>query len=817
MEALESIKESKQDIMRLTRQASPLNGQDPDRITDYPRGTSPNTSMLSLSSRRSSLSTMSQSSLTSDSSFDASRKPTKKILKNPHHPNRRSKHRVRWKLPNSDASGIDSDTMSVDSFESSSSIYNRARSGLLEVRQNWKDFEHSPPRGSTGITPIKPHKNNLLHPMRSSSSTGALRMHHYYPPSQLSTIPQGAIVGGPETKSDHALTKLMSPLTYKMSAPNHSTSSSSVLHSTPIKHTRSASAIEVRSQMQLHGGNPKYSSDDVDVPSILRLESSNLSDLEESTLEDRKRMHIFQFPHQTQHTFFQSPNNSRPNQSIPIALLEDDDASDYDHLSPLHDNKYGTQEKQMRNDVSTGYSDQDIDDALEVIAKESAEGSSESHPSSSNEELPPPLPPKERKAAIGSESIAHQPNSIQLAPTSTAFQAQKQSTLHTERSSHNSSTRQNHVMSPQTPPPVPPKMRRKKQRYHFSANTESAQEDCSSKQIQGGKHSFQRDRILPPPTDLPIDRQSGRSNTSPTQSPESTEDQEDPMSSVSNTTLVGQEDTPPMSSKFHTVPLSAAAVHPVSHQHTDSKQSWSVPGLKDRIVVGAEDPGPPIDKRLKTSTNQRQPPQTLKFTSFDSQHQTSQGRRYFQDSGFPGGHSQPATDFTMGSHSQTDRRATNFMVTTRYNRQVHSEQANRAPERHPTPPTSPRHKISLETAFTEGNLLKGKDYVPPKHSIGTYQSNKESMTERSQPTHRSQQFAPRANSVGHISRPVAVNLSPEEEQVRQRFYSGGKLSMMKPVVHVNNQSVTQLLRELDVSDKKKHSGLFILWRKHCSV
>ena len=828
MDALESIKESKRDILHLNRQPSPLqNVLDADRITDYPRRTSPSTSLLSLSSRRSSLSAVSQSSFTSDSSFENGRRPGKKILKNPLQPPRRSKNRVRWKLPNNS-----SDSLSVDSFESvGSNIYDRARSGVVMATQNWREFEQSPPRGSTGITPMKPP----LSKMRTSMSTGTLQTHQYTSPYRgLTTIPQGAVISSLGVKSNET----PSPLAYNTSS-NNSVSPGGVLSSTPLRHTQSTSAIDFHKQMQLHRGSPNVAG----VP-ILRLDSSNLTDLEESTLEDRKRMHIYQFPQtRSPGTTLQSPDTlrSKPSsQSLTAALLDDDDANDYDHLSPLHGNKggtdqpsgnkvitsllhgnkvgtghpsllhgnkvgtdhpsllhgnkvgtdhpsllhgnkVGTQEKQKKEDTDI-YSDQDIDDALEVIAKESSGGSTGSHGSSPAEELPPTLPPKKyhrgRNVTIGSESSGNS-TSVQPTPgTSSAlsFQTQRQSFAHSVTSPQSSSARHASSRSPQVPPPVPPKTRRRKQETNAPTSVHSAQVTYLQKQQQQN-HKIPENISRSPSFG---ERQAAVIKTSPSQSQGSAE--EDLMSGVSSTTLVDQEDaTTSKSSKSSTT-------HAPSEYH---KQSWSVPGLKERVVVGAEDPGPPIDKRIRTSTDQFPAMTAWNFTSHDPRQPTQQDRQQkFHD---------PTLSFSV-SHSQPDPGSMDFMMPypTYNQQQVHSQQVRRAPEDKLTAaPTTKRYKLSLDNAFTEGNIMQPVQLSQPVRSTGE-------RTARNQSTHRARQPGiPRSNSVGQTSRmPTSADIkwSPEEAQVRQRFYSGGKLPMEKPVHHVKDQSVAQLLKDLSISD-----------------
>ena len=222
-------------------------------------------------------------------------------------------------------------------------------------------------------------------------------------------------------------------------------------------------------------------------------------------------------------------------------------------------------------------------------------------------------------------------------------------------------------------------------------------------------------------------------------------------------------------------------------------------GIQDRIVEGAEDPGPPIDKRYKASISQFQPP-THNFKAPDIFYQTSQGgQQYTYDT----------TSF-RGSHSQPDVTSMDFKATPHYSQRAHTQEASRAPRESLTSPTSPRYKISLETALAEGNLMQG---IPPKHPVTTHQPSERSAGERNQPVNRPHQPIPRSNSVGQTSQPATsldAHLSPEEQEVRKRFYSGDKLPMEKPVVHVTNQSsVSQLLKELEIKDKK-HAGLFAI-------
>ena len=520
-------------------------------------------------------------------------------------------------------------------------------------------------------------------------------------------------------------------------------------------------------------------------------------------------MHIFQFPQRSQQaghprTTIQSPNTSTTKQSTPpttAALLEDDDASDYDHLSPLHESKgsnHEAKEAKKKHNINI-YSDKDIDEALNIITKGFSGGSTGSPGSPPREEVPPAIPPKKhhqgRNFAARSDAIRNVHQSDSQQPTSSVpVQAQRQPTYHTERKSEGNDTRQNAVTPSQIPPPVPPKMRRKKQQVVPPSGSQPTQPaSVHTQRWQDGGNRISQDNVFPPSQGSYADGHTGITKTSPPQSHASTED--DPMSSVSNTTLVEQEDATLKGPMFHTKSSSTAVpVYPATSQYPDSKQSRSVSGRKDKIVKGAEDSTPPVDKRMITFPNQFQSSQSsaANFTSYNSHSQFSQGSHYHQD-----------PTFFSESRSQPDTRAMNFTVTSHYGQQRHGGRTSRKPEEKMTVPTVPHYKISLESAFTEGNVMKGQSYAQPKHSTSGNQSNERLTTMSTHPSHQS---VPRSNSVGQTSRQVAnsiTNASPEEQKMRQRFYSGGKLPMEKPVVHGQSQSVTQLLRELEISDKKQ--------------
>ena len=518
MEVLENIEEGTIEITKLSSKPSPLSkGYDPDRITDYPRAQSPE-STLSQSpingSRRSSLSlsAISESSFTSDGSsvlsYDANKLPKKKILKNPHRLRRYSKNRVRWKLPGEE----DSDTASLQSFDSvstsASDIYGRVRSGISEVRSNWREFEKNPLPGSTGLTPAKPPRNSYhpgLHSHSNSSLFNGSPMVGSFPDSSslhsllggaphlqsnyhsrsasASSLPQIAVNGdslpGIGKGPHHAFHRSLSPLASStvFHPPNDSSPSGTTLHSTPRNRFHSDSSLLQPVRKGLHNLNRTHNSSngthnlnrthnlsgtdddtsisdacDIDFP-ILKLDENKIGELEESTSEDRKRMHMFKFPQNTPIRSVTSSSTSsvlRTNTVPAVAkvFLDDDDANDYDHLSPkeadqesdmkevspkkaidqlfefskqkkkpkeeeredrslksIHQlvgsKKSAKSEKNLEKEVEGDlYSDKDIDDALNVIASEcdtdDSDGSTVGD-SSFKEEQPPIIPPKVRR------------------------------------------------------------------------------------------------------------------------------------------------------------------------------------------------------------------------------------------------------------------------------------------------------------------------------------------------------------------------------------------------------------------------------------
>ena len=342
-------------------------------------------------------------------SYDANKVPKKKILKNPQRQRKHSRNRVRWNLP----VGDESDTSSVHSFESTSAaseIFGRARSSVAEVRHGWKgEFEFSPPHGSTGMTPEKHfyrrnnpnshHPHHLIHLQQNQRQLP--RMHHIHSDSSLlsytamnppPTSTTQSLLGGSSGSPNHPTNRMphsysatdlpqvngrslagsasLSPLMSVQGMPEEhrvyqrSTSplaksafSSSGhkqlnhVHSTPLSHSQSESALAAR--LKAMNALKEPSGSEVVVP-VLRLDMANIPELEESTLEDRQRRHVFQFPQNSpvsqdsssvQHNFMGPVSSKSGSQkkmtksySLPtttMLFVDDDDADDYDHLSPL--------------------------------------------------------------------------------------------------------------------------------------------------------------------------------------------------------------------------------------------------------------------------------------------------------------------------------------------------------------------------------------------------------------------------------------------------------------------------------------------------
>ena len=240
--------------------------------------------------------------------------------------------------------------MSLLSFESTSttsgvspSSFVQAREGVSEFRRNWREFEELPPPGSTGLTPMKqqvplaplaPLRENL---MESVDHTPLLSSPSKSPPARC---PNRYSTG----TSDIGTRQRLSPLYYSTqlgSGVPHHTSTPLRRHSDSTVLTSSSSTSQTT---EIHNGgidalsvqNSAHSS--VAPPPVLRLDHSNLSELEASTFEDRAKTHLFEFPPISNGAPPTIPMPPTYSGYIPPAgqahLCGGSDADDYDHLSP---------------------------------------------------------------------------------------------------------------------------------------------------------------------------------------------------------------------------------------------------------------------------------------------------------------------------------------------------------------------------------------------------------------------------------------------------------------------------------------------------
>ena len=426
---------------------------DVNRITDYPVCSSPESGICrspTAGSRRSSISGMSESSLTSEGSltYDASRRPNKKILKRPHGPRRGSKNRVRWRLPGGDN---ESDTTSLESYDSSiagSNIFQRARNGLMESRQNWKEFERCPSPGSTGLTPARrpPGRNQYSMQRRASSPESPI----YQSPKHIPTI-----LISPSSSSD-SFRRIPSPLYSppQVTSPSHSpvppssapsadepgnsptiSGQGAHMHSTPVGKYSGFSSPQYSNPREEGSRSPECrqmnghddSSDVFDV-SVLRINSSTLSELEASTQDERQRRRLFEFPAESRQRMrkLSSPSSFKSYILPENPLQHCSDSDDYDHLAPVDENqpdgqglKYGKTVNDSDKRLSGRYRVSDISEVLQHISAPATlpkNGSS----TSKGDETPPAIPPKRKNAPHNSKPFVNPPQERSSPTKSTA-------------------------------------------------------------------------------------------------------------------------------------------------------------------------------------------------------------------------------------------------------------------------------------------------------------------------------------------------------------------------------------------------------------
>ena len=365
------------------------------RLTDYPVGSSSASSCTtSFRSETDSLSTVSESSFTSDSSFayDASRKPKKKILKNSNAPRRPHKHRVRWNFENLE-SVSDADTVSLDSTSSVGSytvnkVYNQSRTNMPRTLQNWHEFERPLPQGSTGLTPNHIRGLSQSHqalysttsPDSSASQTPSPRYPNGFHGRQIYRTYSDDI----RSPSQGMTANQRQNLRHVVSVdPNHFRQH----HPQPMSSTPLPSQQGPHTQVY-----PAQYNTQVRVP-IFYLDEQSIPELERSTLEERVQRHLYKFP-----------QNQTHNLRALDTVLEDDQC-DYDHLSPEATEKQpltALDRLAPSKPDDRWYSNEDIEEALKQLELEGEDVDGES--SSDMEEKskttvtpPPPIPPKQRK------------------------------------------------------------------------------------------------------------------------------------------------------------------------------------------------------------------------------------------------------------------------------------------------------------------------------------------------------------------------------------------------------------------------------------
>ena len=899
IEALDSIKETKQDVARLTQPGIPIYIQDPDQITDYPRGASPDL-VLSRSSlngsRRSSLSAVSESSLNSEGSFsyDANKRPTRNILKNPHVPRRRSKKNVRWNLPNGGMGFIenDSDTTSLESFDSSSttsSLFVKARNGVAETRQNWREFERAPSPGSTGITPSKaPFPGSRFNSRPSSAPQASLgspvtitpdipyatNYESTHKQALISNPRQTALLGG---SPQHRFLRSPSPLS-NSAFPNNShdqggfnrlsrvvpststpiirrtLSETNALRSTPMKLFKEQTLLEE---------DARSASNDIDNPLILKLSDSKVTELEASTLEDRQRMHVFEFPKKSRR-YSESARFSQmtsvplrhPPKSVRTAFLEDDDKSDYDHLSPLSgntktDTANGTsikgrklienmvklRDKKISNRSSiVSYTEDDLDDALREIENDS-QGSSDgmSQEATFNEETPPPLP--ERKThhyhQQDQRTKENNPTQNKAQPNFSSLEQTNGLGLHRSKSNpvsnRNTNTEQKETTkdtpapSPlRKPPPVPPKLHRIKlvdrdtngnpkadsptdrtrknmqcaTDIDISSSRSSSPQNHTYKELHDSQGEIIVDNILPPPPEFASSFNYYQTSSKNEKSSPKSATSDDPLGSASTSTLIAEADESPVGTIKKTSPITqnsekqtTVRVYPKSSSSFKKEHPRSGTHsmkITDRIVVGAEDP------------------ELASESSPSSQHKLGYEKSSPQDSitynpivKMP---QQIGISSAQYSQSEDPTHRRHFLA---------SQNATTS-----NPPLSPRYKISMETAFVEGNLLKNSSFSPPPRSSrqhhvlhtgldsGIPAQNRRYQMQKIQGRQKSTSaFTPlRPAPPPPQSNKTDQVVSPEDKQVLERFFSADKLPLMKPTVHNTDTAIEELLADLDINN-----------------
>ena len=648
IEALERIEESCETDVAIERTASPtLQLTKTERLTDYPVSASPD-SLRSHSpfggSRRSSLSAVSESSLTSEGShsFDISRKPNRRILKNPHRPRRRSTNRVRWKLEN------DSDSTSQDSFEMTASIdpsavYQTVRNGIEEAREHWQEFEQSPAKGSTGLTPAKPQQlvgGDSLSVLQVSINEGN---NNHFPKSPSSLLRPPAVTSPPHspspTPSSLTPSSNSSPSSSYTSSPLHQPSG---LPTAPLSLRRvqsadaSAALLEYyasrvrRSPSHERSSSADESSSTVFDVSVLKIDSSHLSELETSTPGGKGRRQLFKFPQNSDKSFRSADDEDdydhlRPRESTPIGGNLESPFPAY--ISPLLQNgyaKYGIRQTSTRN-TRPLYSEGDIDEAMEELVWDKKKGGVPKMVSRKRQMLPNGTPSTVDQSQPDRETTTNDHAQRCTSPPLSEQDTGRPLALESRPMVPKMGALQGQHLAPGKkdlpPPPVPPRLRRMSSPSHLkgkykplpplpeveekstaSPNSSSVLITQSSQNSSQGSSDYS-DVVLDPPLEFstpPSSNASCEGNSQPssiTSSEAASSPAEDGLTSVSSTTLIADQDNSyshqdvdPYAQSFASASRKSpserghAAGHhmALSHLHTSSSAKMSAENEKQK-------------------------------------------------------------------------------------------------------------------------------------------------------------------------------------------------------------------------------------------
>ena len=914
IEALEGIKVSKPSVHRPTWRASPLSIADPDRLTDYPGHSASPDSALSrspcVSSHRSSISTISESSLTSEGSIsaDMSRKPGRNILKRPHGPHRRSKNRVRWNLPVGEVS--DSDNTSLESFDSSTAgsvVYQRARNSVAESRKNWREFEQSPTHGSTGLTPTRHfHSVSLPSPIQQQRYP-----HNMWSPSHSPGPPFDSLQSSPLRVSTVAVSEppgsrtvggfRQSPL-FSSSPTKPSPSrqrSNRITHSTPMQRYRSDTTVVTTQtgyynsrrdgKRNLQSDSYTHMNNGIDSPiaiSPLKLDHSNLSELEASTLNERYKRHLFEFPQpHSQPKQSQRKSSAPPAYSgiitRPSASNFEDDADDYDHLSPYTNEKGKDGRATMPlNDL---YCEKDIDEALKELEYEKSGQESQL----TNEVRPPPLPPRRRHSSMQREETLNKQHGTVLLPHQNGLLTQdSRSSVESPRGAISPGSRiqvasNQNQFDQQNPPPVPLKKHRicrvdrdqdgnpcypsngsapLKGKYKpLPSLPEDSQQ--ASRQVHSSTLSKQQEAqlILPlPHGDISTSEEDMLSITQDNEdilppppefaaAPEkhfqsnelgSDGDLSQPLSSVSNSTLIGDQEEPsPISSRKNVKPKTTSlgeleelslkqaklqkcqssrgdanriSVHPTPQSHSLTQSlSWH----PDHSVKGGNQVTVKPNNPYKNS-----PHGNLKHTLHTGPDSPVEGYSVKLVQAAVQASTKPSLPSPIPNRRPNHtNQYPNLLVHTQGRVQLPAKSAQKEATTNVANAPIPYYKKSLETAFTEGNLLKNTNYISA-HTKPRQRQTSEELSKISKSAANSQEghsiHLRRTTSSSHRPQPIhpaniITQFSPEEQQFLQTFRSSQKPPTMKPVIHDTATSIEQMMAELESDgseDEKKPCG-----------